>query len=262
MTLNNPTTESAEIVSYFTMRKTIGWLGMALPILLLGGNLLMNNIDLFNSATFVKIKPEYADYSYINQGSWKGSVSHYYYTTMGEIFTGTLYAVGLFMLCYTGHKKRDTDFGFSDNTMTNAAGIFAIGVATFPTTSDVGMTDNLRRFISSDVIGTVHYTFALLFFVTLALMSIINFRRTDTKGFGKGRDSNAYLTYGIVMLICLALVPILANIDSLKPYRPTFLLEAIALIAFGTSWLRKGRADFTYLPKKLGFRFSPATQTQ
>jgi hypothetical protein len=249
-TTKTPDSENKEVVSYFTMRKAIGWLGMALPFLLLIGNLVINNTDLFNNASFVQIHPTY---KYASDTSWKSSVSHYYYTTMGEIFTGTLFAVALFMICYTGHKKRKGERGWSDNVMTNLAGLCAMGVAIFPTSGELGMTDNLRSFISTKYIGVIHYVFAGSFFVLLALMSIINFRRSQKiEDFGKGKDDDAYLTYGIVMLACLVLVPILGSIDSLEQFRMTFVLEAIALVAFGSSWLRKGKADFMFLPKKLG----------
>ena len=62
------------------------------------------------------------------------------------------------------------------------------------------------------------------------------------------------------MLACLVLVPVLSTVDSIQAIRPTFILEAIALIAFGLSWLKKGKADFTYLSKKLGGKGEAARQ--
>lgn len=243
---------SNEVVSYLTMRKTIGWLGMLLPFLLLAGNFILNKIHLFSNKLFVWV---FDGYSYQNEGSLKSSVSHYYYTTVGEIFTGTLFAVALFMLCYTGHLKRKGDKGLSDNTMTNLAGIFALGVVAFPTTSDVVMTDNVRGFISSAFIGGVHYFFAGSFFVVLAFMSMVNFRRAkNPELFGTGKDDPFYRNCGMVMLAMLVLVPILSSIAFFQNIHITFILEAIALIAFGLSWLKKGQADFEFVPKKLGFR--------
>lgn len=244
----------SEVVSYLTMRKTIGWLGMLLPFLLLTGNFLANEIGLFDSDVFIQ---KYTNYSYVSEGSFKSSVSHYYYTTMGEIFTGTLCTVALFMICYTGHPKRAEDKGLSDNQMTNLAGLFAMGVVLFPTTSAVLMKDNLRSFISSQVIGWVHYGFAASFFVVLAFMSIVNFRRAkDPELFGKGQDDPFFKKCGLTMLVCLVLVPVLSLkiFDSIQFLHPTFVLEALALIAFGMSWLKKGQADFNYLPKKLGMK--------
>lgn len=245
--VSSPT--SPEIVSYFTLRKAIGWLGMLLPFLLLAGNYFLNNSGLFTSEWFVRLHKSYV---YENEGSYKSSVSHYYYTTAGEIFTGTLCAVGLFMICYTGHPKRKEDKGLSDNAMSNLAGIFALGVAAFPTTSETIMKDNLRSFVSSDIVGWIHYFFAASFFLVLACMSIVNFRRSKKPDlFGTGKDDPFYFYCGVVMITCLALVPLSSWIDPIQPIHPTFILEAIALIAFGLSWLKKGQADFMYLPKKI-----------
>ena len=223
---------------------------MLLPFLLLTGNFFLNEADVFNNDVFVQICD---NYKYENEGSFKSSVSHYYYTTTGEIFTGTLYAVALFMICYTGHPKRREDKGLSDNAMTNLAGLFAIGVALFPTTSEAPMKDNLRSFVSSSGIGWVHYAFAASFFVVLALISIVNFRRSqDPAQFGKGKDDPFFLRCGVTMLSCLVLVPVFGSFESIQFLRPTFVLEAVALITFGMSWLKKGQADFSYVPRKLG----------
>ena len=222
---------------------------MLLPFVLLAGNFLFNNTGLFNNDWFVW---KFENYNYQDEGSFKSSVSHYYYTTMGEIFTGTLLAVALFMICYTGHPKRPGEKGLSDNAMTNLAGIFAIGVVAFPTASDVVMKDNLRSFISSRETGWIHYGFAAAFFIVLAVMSMVNFRRSQNQAaFGKGKDDPFFMQCGIVMLGCLVMVPILSGVEVIQPIHPTFILEAIALIAFGLSWLKKGKADFAYLPKKL-----------
>ncbi len=238
-----------EVVSYLTMRKAIGWLGMLLPFLLLAGNFILNSTGLFDNELFIW---KYDHYAYVAENSFKSSVSHYYYTTMGEVFTGTLLTVALFMICYTGHPKRPGDKGLSDNAMTNLAGLFAIGVVAFPTASDVVMKDNLRTFISSKTIGWVHYGFAASFFIVLALMSMVNFRRAQRlELFGTGDDDAFFLRCGQVMIACLVLVPILGGIEAIQVIRPTFVLEAIALIAFGLSWLKKGKADFNYLPRKI-----------
>jgi len=244
-----------EVVSYLTMRKTVGWLGMLLPFLLLFGNYFLNHSDIFNNEWFMKIN---AGYHYTS--SWKNSVSRYYYTTVGEIFSGVLFAVAFFMFCYTGHPMREGDIGFSDSTMTNMAGFFALGVALFPTTADVPLLDNMRNFISSEYIGWIHYTFAGLFFLTLAFMSIINFRRSkDQNLFGQGDDDPFFKRCGIIMIACIMLVPIFTFL--IEPtfhwanrIHSTFILEAIALITFGLSWLKKGKADLMYLPKKLGLK--------
>ncbi len=250
-----PSSHDSSVVSYLTMRKAIGWLGMLLPVLLLTGNIILNYTDIFNNKLFFKIAE---NYHYASPGSFKSSVSHYYYSTMGELFTGILFTVSLFMICYNGHPLRKGDKGFSDNTMTNLAGIFALGVAIFPTSSDDFIQDNLRNYLSSDFIGYVHYFFAASFFIVLAFLCIINFRRAQQQNlFGTGPDDPFYKKCGITMLICLALVPLFAmylepKYQWLRNINSTFILETIALFAFGLSWLKKGQADFQYLPRKAG----------
>jgi len=244
---------SSDIVSYLTMRKAVGWLGMLLPFLLLIGNTIINDLNLFNNCFFVQMPDGYHYQDDI--GSFKSSVSHYYYTTVGEIFTGTLCAVALFMFAYTGHPLRLGEKGLSDNAMTNLAGIFALAVVAFPTSSASPILDNLRSFTSSEHIGWIHYGSAALFFVTLAILSMVNFRRSQNQvDFGKGPDDPLYLWCGIVMIACLILVFALRNVEWLQHIHITFLLEATALIAFGLSWLKKGKADLMYVVKLVGLK--------
>lgn len=237
------------------MRKAVGWLGMLLPFILLAGNYIMNTADVFNNEWFFKIEE---NYRYESVDSFKSSVSHFYYTTVGEIFTGVLCAVALFMYCYKGHPLRKGDVGLSDSTMTNLAGFFALGVALFPTSSDDLIKDNLRNFLSSTNVGLIHYAFAGCFFIALSFMCILNFRRSaQQEKFGTGPDDPFYLKCGIIMLCYIALVPIFSlylepRFTWLKTIRATFILEAISLITFGLSWLKKGRADFGWVGKKLG----------
>ena len=70
------------LISYLTMRKAVGWLGMLLPFILLAGNYILNSTEIFNNDWFFKID-ENNRYESLN--SFKCSVSHYYYTTVGEV---------------------------------------------------------------------------------------------------------------------------------------------------------------------------------
>jgi magnesium-transporting ATPase (P-type) len=242
------------VISYLTMRKAVGWLGMLLPFILIIGNSTINSLDILNNDWFVitDCQPPYDA-----EASFKSSISHYYYTTVGELFTGTLSAVALFMFCYKGHPKRQGEKGLSDSLMTNLAGAFSLGVVIFPTSADDCIADNIRTFLSSGHTGTIHFIFAALFFVTLAFMSIINFRRSDTvANFGRGNNARLYLWCGLVMLASLVIIFIYAKFLAgrwpwLDDLQPVFVLEALALLAFGLSWLSKGKVDFAYVPKML-----------
>ena len=92
------------IVSYLAIRKAIGWLGLLLPFILLIGNYVINKLDVLNSNFF--IRTDCYKVPYASAGSFKFSISHYYYSTVGELFTGVMCAVALFMFCYKGHKLR------------------------------------------------------------------------------------------------------------------------------------------------------------
>lgn len=233
------------VISYHSMRQSIGWLGLSLPFLLLVGNYIINEYNLLNNDTFVMTQCNV----YTADTSFKSSISHYYYTTVGGLFTGVLSAVALFMFSYRGYPQRDEEIVPSDSFMTNLAGICALGVAIFPASSYSCLPDNVRTYISSETIGYIHYMFAGFFFITLSLISIFNFRRTaKVEDFGKMPSHNFYKYCGIVMLVCISLILIYSvwlenDYPELDSYNITFILETFALIAFGLSWLKKGRID-------------------
>lgn len=254
-----PSDNKQLVIDYYTLRKSVGWLGILLPFALLIGNYVVNNIDVLNMSFFVRTE---CQIPYVPDGSYKISISHYYYTTTDELFTGVLCAVALFMFCYTGHPLRPGEKGLSDKTMTNLAGIFALGIVVFPTSSETCIKDNMRTFLSSDFTGSLHFIMAASFFITLSILSIVNFRRTAVQElFGKKEWHNLYLWCGRTMMICLALIFIYkkfleGNISGLDTIHATFILETLALTAFGISWLTKGRVDYKYIPRML--RLIPA----
>src|SRR5690606_40395438 len=93
-----------DIYSYRRIRRAIGYLGIFLPIVLV----ILSFIDFFKT----NVQP---------------SISHYYYTNFREIFTGTLCAVGLFLIRYKGHGN--PSIWKNDNLLTNISVVMAIGVA-------------------------------------------------------------------------------------------------------------------------------------
>lgn len=242
------------IISFLIFRKVIGWLGIILPVVLLVGNYGIDQLDILNNSFLINTN---CSDPYIQDGFFKSSISFYYYSTVSVLFTGTLITVAFFMLCYKGHKKREGEKGLSDNALTNLAGISVLGVVLFPTGSNECIKDNIHTFLTTINTGYIHYTMAAIFFISLALISMVNFRRTgDRVSFGKKRYHNLYLLCGISILVSIVLIFIYGKWieDSYKwldNLHPVFCLEAIALIFFGISWLTKGRVDFYYIPKKL-----------
>ncbi|MBS7252485.1 hypothetical protein [Flavobacterium branchiicola] len=212
--------ENYDIFTYRRIRRAIGYLGISLPILLVGFSL----ISFFET----RIQP---------------SISDYYYTNLREIFTGTLCAVGLFLIRYKGHGN--ISFWKNDNLLTNIAGIMAIGVALVPT-NPAKICQKIYTFIPSTKswLGWLHYGFAGIFFLILALLAINVFtigQANETRA-PKSilNENNIYKVCGYLILAALIMVPVSGYLN-LFSYS-TLVFEAIALFAFGIAWLIKGRA--------------------
>jgi hypothetical protein len=205
--------EKDMLISYLTLRKVIGILGATLPFTAALGAFL------------------------VFQNGIQSSLSSYYHTGMRDVFVGTLWAIGIFLYAYKGFER-------ADNIAGNLGCIFAIGITLFPTTPDKGATD------FDKTIGTVHFIFAALFFLTLIYFSLFLFTKTKNKTTmtqQKRQRNMVYKVCGYTMAACILLIAILALIPAssktfIDGIKPVFWLETIAIIAFGVSWLVKGEA--------------------
>ncbi|WP_296151144.1 hypothetical protein [uncultured Flavobacterium sp.] len=212
--------ESYDIFTYRRIRRAIGYLGISLPLLLVFFSL----FDFFKT----EIQP---------------SISHYYYTNLREIFTGTLCAVGLFLIRYKGHGNKS--IWKNDNLLTNIAGIMAIGVALVPTNPDDASAKIYTFIPYSDAwLGMLHYAFAGSLFLIFSLLAINVFtigQENDTAvPESILNENNIYRFCGYSILVFVIMVPISAKFE-LFPYS-TLVFEALSLLAFGIAWLIKGRA--------------------
>jgi hypothetical protein len=200
----------ARLISYLTLRKFIGLIGLLLPFALVIIHILLSQ-----------------------RAEMQGSMSGYYYTDVRGVLVGSLCAIGVFLFAYRGYDARDT-------WLTNVAGIFAIGVALFPT-APVNPSPRARD------IGYVHFACAGLLFAVLAVIALWQFTQTNAGAKRTARKKKrdlVYRTCGIVIASCLVLVPIESLVIGapIQRFRPLFWLEAIAVVAFGIAWLVKGEA--------------------
>ncbi len=189
--------------SYLALRKAVGWIGMLLPFVLMLG-------------VFFIFKGEIIE----------KSISYYYYSKMGNVFVGAICAIALFMFFYSGYDKWDNWAG-------NVAGLFALGVAWFPTTQEG----------PRDLIGTIHITCAALFFLTLAVYSLFLFTQKDDKPTPQKLTRNKiYIICGVVMVLCIIAIAVYLNFFHKQGSTSGFVFwaETITLVAFGVSWLTKG----------------------
>jgi amino acid transporter len=199
------------VLSYLDLRKAIGIIGIALPFVLAFGKMLFEGPGIQNS------------------------ISSYYHTEMRDVFVGSLCAIAMFLLCYRGYERIDAIAG-------DVACVFALGVALFPTTPAMNATPQDK------IIGALHLTFAVGFFLTLAFFALALFRKTDptrTPTRRKLQRNVVYTICGYAIIACLVLIVVVALISDDSPVKrldPVFWLESAAIVAFGVSWLTKGEA--------------------
>lgn len=203
-----PNTPEPLVRSYLFMRKGIGIIGVALPLVLVIGTMICDG-----------------------HFEMKDSISAYYYSLMGNVFTGSLFALGIFLICYRYTRL--------DDVVSTLAGMCAIGVALFPITPDQATAQQV-------VIGAFHGVFAASLFLILALMAIFLFRRTDqvNRALRKQQRDTVYLICGIVMITCVVLSALFLCVPYLhawlQPLHPILVLEGLAIWAFGWAWFIKG----------------------
>jgi hypothetical protein len=151
------------------------------------------------------------------------TVSQYYHSPMRDVFVGGLITMAFFMFFYSGYGKVDRIFGI-------LAGVLTLGVVFFPTSATATSSD-----------GQFHGFFAISLFVVLAAISIFDFPR-KRPGMKKGKTDTLQVICGLVMLGCVIAVCLYyasRGFAKSEGYL-VFILESIALIAFGISWFTEG----------------------
>lgn len=189
--------------TYHGLRLGIGVIGVALPLALWLGGMLLDREAL------------------------RGSMSAYYYSdAMRDVFVGALFMIGAALYLYKG-------FSTKENVVLNFGGLFAVGVALVPTFPD---NVNDGRLI------TPHRVFAVLFFLCIAYVAIFRASDTlSLVGDSKVafRLQATYRSLGIAMVV----LPVAAMVAGIlhAPFKSVFLAEALAVWVFGAFWLVKSR---------------------
>ncbi|HYW72267.1 MAG TPA: hypothetical protein VE961_14620 [Pyrinomonadaceae bacterium] len=205
------------VISYLSLRKAIGFIGLLLPVVLAVVKIVLVLVQVC-----------------CDQPGLETSISAYYYTRLGNVFVGSLCAIGIFLMSYRGFDRRDEIAG-------KIAGVLAICVALFPTNSQ----DKLVK------TSVVHLISASLLFLTLAYFSIVLFREMDPSKPPtpqKLTRNKIYLLCGCLILLGIAgsgvsfMFRKLGYEGFFQTYKPVFWFESLAIISFGFSWLTKGEA--------------------
>jgi hypothetical protein len=206
--VNQADSDEPLVLGYLGLRKAVGIIGVTLPFVLALGRILLQGFGI------------------------ETSISCYYYTGMGNVFVGSLCAIGVFLLSCRGYDQRDAIAG-------RLACLFAVGVALFPTGSCAASGP------SSASISRVHWSCAALLFLTLAYFCLALFTQTAGNPTRQKLQRNiVYRICGYAILACIALIAVVRLLPAvntlLAALHPVFLLESAAVIAFGVAWLTKG----------------------
>jgi hypothetical protein len=207
------------IVSYLTLRKLIGIMGMLLPLICVLGVILFS-------------KP--------GVSTVYDSISYYYHTNMRDFFVGLLFVLSLFLVTYKGYE-------LIDNIITIIIGIAGFGIAVFPCLVSKTSTIPVGIFqLNPKISNILHLISAAIFFILLGINSMCLFTLSDEEVIVnqmKIKRNIIYKVCGIIIFVSLAALAILylaIGLDEMNQYRLVFIYETIMLLAFGTSWLVKG----------------------
>jgi len=218
--------------SDYRIRKLIGVLGLALPFLL----------------------PIAAE------GTFLASISHYYYLPLPSlIFIIILSTMALFLISYKGYQIDGTGNKeyISDDWITNIGGVAALTVVIVPTScgnSTLDSIDALCKVGDFPLLGhkqpwkdTLHLISAGIFLLAMGWMSVHKFTRgceIGTKSYRLFKVCG-YIVWGAIGVLIIYFA--LQYFIGFKGYAyMVYLMETVAIIPFGISWLAKGKT-MTYL---------------
>lgn len=191
-------------LSYRNMRAIIGYVGLTLPVVLFLAGLVDGHIE--------------------------SSISAYYYSKVGNVFTGSLCVIGVFLLAY-----RLTSWTI-DNAATTLAGIAALGVAFFHCAPAHATLGQLR-------LADVHLTCAAALFTLLGAISLFIFPR-DVLPDERWR-ADWYMGFGALIWLSIILMPALNWLARSFYNRDHvfFILETVCVMSFAVSFILKGHGQ-------------------
>ena len=218
--LPRSTSTNPVVLSYYTMRRTVGIIAFTFPFALAAGCILA-----------ALLGPSHQ----LPHPLLERSISDYYYTPMRNLYVGSLWSIAIFLACTRGYDLRDEITGY-------LAGACALAVAVCPSFNPRSSFYTPQEF----VFGLVHTAFAALMYLILAYICIVLFRKSSPeKPFTrrKRERNRIYAASGLIMVACMiAMVSltILTTAERRHPSHWLFWCESLALCAFGVAWLTKG----------------------
>ena len=192
------------LVSYLTLRRVVGTLGVALPVVLaLWGFVLCGCFAL------------------------QPSISDYYALRTRDAFVGILFTIGWFLFTYRGYDRRDDIAG-------NLACLFALGVALSPNKGASSLESTIH-FVSAAALFSVLSYFSLVLFTKSA-------GNPTPRKLIRNHVYRICGMVMVGCILAIALLKSTMSDATLDSTKLVFWLESLALWAFGFSWFVKGEA--------------------
>lgn len=209
-----PPEQRPDDISGHRHRQVIGYLGLALPIMLV---------------QLVRLRPN------APSDQWMGnSISAYYWTGAVSLFVGVLAALSLYLITYRGYANDSYKW---DRLIAVVAGVAAAMVAIFPTAPPTGAAA-LPWW--ADWISKAHAVAAIVLFSMFAVFSLWLFRKTaanEQPTPAKKWRNRVYLLCGVGIVVSMVWA-----YSAGQSGGSIFWPESFALIFFASSWLVKGHA--------------------
>ena len=190
-----------DLVSYKTLRRVVGVLGVALPIIVAVWG--------FALCGCVRFQP---------------SISDYYALRTRDAFVGILFTIGWFLFTYRGYALIDDVAG-------NFACGFALAVALFPNTGT-----GLERTVH---FAAALALFLVLAFFSLFLFTRSEGAPTNRKRM-RNTVYRVCGVAILLCIAAIGLSYTVLSAEVFDALHPVFWLETVALWAFGLSWFVKG----------------------
>lgn len=196
------------MINTIQLRKMLGWLGMLLPWIVAALYMIfeVGRFELPNSIS-----------------------ATYYESSCITPFMIILGSAGMLLICYEGYDKLD-------NIICTLAGIFGICICIFP--CGIIPIKNVGTFqIPSNISAWLHNVSAFIFFGLLAFNSLFLFTKSSGEMTNEKKKRNIiFRVCGVGMLASFLLLIPLWNVSF-----GVWLVEAVALMFFGISWLTKSQ---------------------
>ncbi|HET6992137.1 MAG TPA: hypothetical protein VFJ43_12465 [Bacteroidia bacterium] len=214
-------------LSFNSLRQTIGWLGLFLPLGLYVGNALFSDCSCLQD-----------------------SISHYYYTRMGVLLVAVLVILGVVLIYYPAYKKETK----LDGVLTTISGIAALCVAFFPTFANSNDSCALFDLPHIEARNIFHFTSAATMLLIFSWLScfVFTLSKVDKKSEEWKAPGNKwkryrnvlYIVCGIITFLSVVSIGVITFLEArnliIISSKYTFWFEVAALVPFGIGWLIKG----------------------